>query len=47
MDDKERYLVSTLDGKTCTVVARTYGEVIEMFGEENIWLIERLYFEED
>ena len=47
MDEKERYLVCTTDGKSHTVVARTFGEVEKMFGEANIWQMIRLDFEEE
>lgn len=47
MNDKERYLVCTTDGKSHTVVARTFGEVEKMFGEANIWQMIRLDFEEE
>ena len=46
MNDKERYLVCTTDGKSHTVVARTFGEVEKMFGEANIWQMIKLDFEE-
>lgn len=46
MNDKERYLVSTIDGQTFTMVAKTFGEITQELGEENVWQMIRLDYEE-
>ena len=46
MEAKERYLVSTTDGKTHIAVVYTFKEVIEIFGEENIWQMIKLSYTE-
>lgn len=46
MDQKERYIVRTVDGTGKTVVASTYQEVLAMYGEENVVSIEKLPYEE-
>ena len=43
----ERYLVGTIDGKTHTVVAKTFGEVLAMFGEDNVYMMIKLYYKEE
>lgn len=47
MEDRERYVVCTTDGKAHTVLAHTFGEVLQMFGEDNIWNMIKLDFEEE
>ena len=47
MNDRERYLVCTTDGKTYTMVGTTYGKILQEFGEANVWQMIRLDFEEE
>ena len=46
MDQKERYVVYLEDGRMLNVVASTFQEVLQMFGEENVTRIEKLEYEE-
>lgn len=46
MEDKERYVVCTTDGKAYTMVGKTFGQILQEFGEANVWQILRLDFEE-
>ena len=46
MNQKERYVVTLEDGKQANVLANTFAEVIQMLGEENIRIIEKLDYEE-
>lgn len=46
MDQRERYIVTMEDGKQITAVAKTFSEILQMFGEENICRIEKLDYEE-
>lgn len=44
---KERYIVITMDGKAFNAVADTFAECIEMFGEDNIFQMSKLFFQEE
>lgn len=46
IEKKERYVVQLSDGTGKTVVASTFQEVLQMFGEENIEEIQKLDYEE-
>lgn len=46
MENKERYIVCTTDGKTYTMVGKTFGQILEELGEDNIWQMIRLDYEE-
>lgn len=46
IEQKERYIVLMEDGSSRTVVASTYQEVLQMFGEENVVKIEKLDYKE-
>lgn len=46
MDQKERYIVYLEDGRRLNVVAATFQEVLQMFGEESVEKIEKLDYEE-
>lgn len=46
IEQKERYIVRLVDGRSINVVAATYQEVIQMYGEENIVSIGKLHYEE-
>ncbi len=46
MNDKERYVVCTTDGKNYTMVGKTYGQILEELGEDNVWLMIRLDYQE-
>lgn len=45
IEQKERYVVYTVDGMNKTVVASTFQECLQMFGEENVIRIEKLEYE--
>lgn len=45
-EKRERYLVSTTDGRTHCVVDTTFTEIVQKIGEENIWQIIKLDYEE-
>lgn len=45
MNDKERYVVCTTDGKTYTMAGKTFGQILEELGEDNVWLMIRLDYE--
>ena len=47
MDRKERYLVSTIDGQTFTMVDTTFGKILQTFGEDNVWQMIRLDYDEE
>lgn len=47
IEQKEIYVVRFEDGTAKNVVAATYQEVIQMYGEENIVSICKLNYEED
>lgn len=46
MDQKERYIITLVDGTQKNALARTFAECIQMLGEENIIKIEKLDYEE-
>ena len=46
IEKKERYIIRMRDGKGATVVAASFQEVVELFGEENIVYIRKLDYEE-
>ena len=46
IEQKERYIVTMVDGTRVNVVASTYQEVIQMYGEENVTMIKKLDYEE-
>ena len=46
IEQKERYVVTMTDKSMKNVVAQSYQEVIQLFGEENIEKIEKLPYEE-
>ena len=46
MEEKERYIVTTMDGKVFNYLANTFGEVIQEFGEDRIFSITKLHFRE-
>jgi hypothetical protein len=46
MNDKERYVVCTTDGKNYTMVGKTYGQILEELGEDKVWLMIRLDYRE-
>ena len=45
VEQKERYIVYTVSGENKTVVASTFQEILQMFGEENVVRIEKLEYE--
>lgn len=47
MGQRERYIVGLEDGKRLTVIAATFQEVLQMFGEENVVTIEKLDYDEE
>ena len=47
IEQKERYVVTMENGTSKTVVAGTYQEVLQMYGEENVTRIEKLDFQEE
>ena len=47
MDNKERYIVCTTDGHTYTMVGKTFGQILEELGEDNVWQMIRLDYEEE
>ena len=46
MGKRERYIVTLTDGTRKNVLAGTFSEVVQMLGEENVTLIEKLDYEE-
>lgn len=42
MGETERYIVCKMDGTNVTVLADTFQEVAEQFGEDEIWQITKL-----
>ena len=46
MNDKERYVVCTTDGKNYTMVGKTYGQILAELGEDKVWLMIRLDYQE-
>ena len=46
MDAKERYIVVMMDGTSKTLVGRNFKEVIEAVGDDGVWQITKLDFEE-
>ncbi|MBQ1792238.1 MAG: hypothetical protein II008_18825 [Oscillospiraceae bacterium] len=46
MNQKERYIVCTKDGKSHTCVDTTYGEILREFGEDKVWMMIRLDYQE-
>ena len=46
MDQKERYIVTMADGRMVNAVAKTFQDILAMFGEENVTKIEKLDYEE-
>lgn len=46
MDKKERYIVELEDGRQMNVLASTFQEVLQMFGEEPVVKIEKLDYQE-
>lgn len=46
MDRKERYIIELHDGTRMNAVAKSFQEVLQMFGEENVCKIEKLDYEE-
>lgn len=47
MDQKERYIVKLHDGTRLNVLASTFKEIIEMYGEENVEEIKKMEYEGD
>ena len=47
IEQKERYIATLADGKQMNVVAATFQEVLQMFGEENVEKIEKLDYKEE
>ena len=47
IEQKERYIVEMADGTRKTVVASTFQEVLQMFGEENVEKISKLEFNQE
>ena len=46
MNEKERYLVCTTDGQCFTMVGKTFGQILAELGEDNVWQMIRLDYEE-
>ena len=46
IEKKERYIVCMRDGKGATVVAASFQECLQMFGEENVEMIRVLDYDE-
>ena len=46
IEQKERYVVRMKDGKGATVVAQSFQECLQMFGEENVEMIRKMDYEE-
>lgn len=46
IEQKERYIVTMVDGRRMNAVAASFQEVIQMFGEENVTIIEKLEYQE-
>ena len=46
MDQRKRYIVTMTDGKRMNAVAKSFAEVLQMFGEENVEKIEKLDYQE-
>lgn len=46
IEQKERYIVTMKDGEGATVLAESFAECIQLFGEENIQKMEKLDYEE-
>ena len=46
MDKKERYLVTLATGEQATVVAKSFAEVENMLGSENVQMMVKLDYEE-
>ena len=44
MGETERYIVAKMDGTTVTVLADTFEEVVNQFGENEIWQITKLFY---
>lgn len=47
MNRKERYIITMRDGTRITAVAKSFSEVLLMFGEENVCQIEKLDYDEE
>jgi hypothetical protein len=47
IEQKERYIVTMVNGDRVNVVAATFQEVLAMYGEENVTMISKLDFEGD
>ena len=47
MDEKERYLVAMYDGHIVNVVARNFTDIILKYGEDNIWMMLKLDYDEE
>ena len=46
IEQKERYIVTLEDGKRVNVVAATFQECLDMYGEENVVMISKLEYTE-
>lgn len=46
MNRKERYIVTMRDGTRITAVASSFSEILQMFGEEMVGMIEKLDYDE-
>ncbi len=46
IEKKERYIIRMRDGKGATVVAESFQECLQMFGEENVEMIQVLDYDE-
>lgn len=46
IEQKERYVIEMKDGAGATILAKSFMECIQLFGEENILKMEKLDYEE-
>ena len=46
MDKRERYIVCLMDGTQENVLAYNFREVVDQFGEDEIWQITKMFYEE-
>ena len=46
MSHKERYNVTMRDGTRITAVAHSFSEILQMFGEEFVCMIEKMDYDE-
>lgn len=47
MDAKERYMVALYDGSTINVIARNFTEILDEYGEDNVWMMIKLNYDEE